>query len=57
MIKKFFNSIKNSKKEPQQAPVQTKERKDLEQKVKEGTDFAIHEYRDVFKKLAEYDKR
>ena len=57
MIKKLFNSIKNSKKEPKQAPVQTKERKDLEQKVKEGTDFAIHEYRDEFKKLAEYDKR
>ena len=56
MIRKFFKSNKD-KKEQEQAPIQTKERKDLEQKVKEGTDFAIHEYGDVFKKLAEYDKK
>ena len=57
MIRKFFKSNKDAKKEQKPTPVQTKERQVLEQKVKEGTDFAIHEYRDVFKKLAEYDKR
>jgi len=56
MIRKFFSKL-NKDKEQKQAPIQTKERKDLEQKVKEGTDFAIHEYHDVFRKLAEYDKK
>lgn len=32
-----------------------KERELLEKKVIKGTDFAVREYGEVFKKLAEYD--
>jgi len=34
----------------------SEERKLLEKKVLKGTDFAIREYGEVFKKLAEYDR-
>jgi hypothetical protein len=33
-----------------------KEREMLKTKVIEGTDFAVREYGEVFKKLAEYDR-
>ena len=33
-----------------------KERELLEKKVIKGTDFAVREYGEVFKKLAEYDR-
>ena len=55
MIKKIINSIEINKKKRQDA-VNKKARKDLEKKVIKGTDLAIREYRDVFKKLAEYDR-
>jgi len=56
MMKKFFSKL-NKDKEQKQIPVQTIERKELIEKVEKGTDFAIREYHDVFKKLAEYDKK
>ncbi len=36
---------------------QDKERQILIKKVERGTDFAIQRYGEVFKKLAEYDKK
>jgi hypothetical protein len=33
-----------------------KKRELLEKKVIKGTDFAVREYNEVFKKLAEYDR-
>lgn len=55
MIKKIFNSIKISK-EQRQNSADKRARKDLEKKVMKGTDLAVREYRDVFKKLADYDR-
>jgi|GEM_PF-1513450 len=57
MIKKILklipiNRIKGAKEE---AKI-NEERKLLEKKVLKGTDFAIREYGEVFKKLAEYDR-
>ena len=56
MIKKFLQSIQNHKERKRQVEKDEK-RKILEEKVKQGTNFAIREYRDVFRKLAEYDRR
>jgi len=52
-IKKIFiGAVKKDKNESCDA----KERELLKIKVIEGTDFAVREYREVFKKLAEYDR-
>ena len=56
MIKKFLKSL-HSHKEKKQKVERDEKRKILEEKVKQGTTFAIREYRDVFTKLAEYDKQ
>ncbi|MDD5555561.1 MAG: hypothetical protein PHO19_02770 [Candidatus Pacebacteria bacterium] len=53
-IKTFFSgSIKKDEKE---ISCDTKERELLKTKVIKGTDFAVREYGEVFKKLAEYDR-
>jgi len=52
-IKQLFTRAKNSDKEVFAAK---KERELLEKKVLKGADFAVREYGEVFKKLAEYDK-
>ena len=54
-MKKIAKFIKGCKEHKEQT-AKTKERKILEKKVEQGTDFAIREYHDVFRKLAEYDK-
>jgi len=56
MIKKILKLIPaNRAKRIKEAKV-SEERKLLEKKVLKGTDFAIREYGEVFKKLAEYDR-
>lgn len=50
MAEKFKNFIQNIFNTP------AKDRKALEEKVEAGTDRAIKEYKEVFEKLAEYDK-
>lgn len=55
MVKKIFNLITEIKNKQQDAK-KKKARKALEKKVIEGTDLVIKEYRDAFKKLAEYDR-
>ncbi len=53
-LKLFFSrKIKTSKKDKFSVE---KERELLEKKVIKGTDFAVREYGEVFKKLAEYDR-
>lgn len=47
LIKRLFGGSKKSE----------NARRVLERKVEQGTDRAIGEYREVFKKLAEYDRR
>ena len=51
-ISKLINKYKDKKIEDRKKI----ERKILEEKVRQGTDFVIHEYKDAFRKLAEYDK-
>jgi hypothetical protein len=53
-IKTFF--IGFDKKNQTKIIYPDKERALLEKKVIKGTDFAIREYGEVFKKLAEYDR-
>lgn len=55
MIKKILKLIPINRKGAKEAKV-SEERKLLEKKVLKGTDFAIREYGEVFKKLAEYDR-
>jgi hypothetical protein len=56
MMKKILKLIPtNRAKRIKEAKV-SEERKLLEKKVLKGTDFAIREYGEVFKKLAEYDR-
>jgi len=55
MIKKFIQSVKTGRK--QKKILSTKmDRHLLEEKVKKGTDLVIREYKDVFIKLADYDR-
>jgi hypothetical protein len=49
----FIGSTKDNQKE---IFCDTKERELLKIKVIKGTDFAVREYSEVFKKLAEYDR-
>ena len=57
-MREFFAKFnRDSKKEQKQAPANTNSRQELIQKVEKGTDFAIREYKDVFRRLAEYDKK
>ena len=53
VLKKF---LKSTKKENRKSLDSKKERELLEKKVLKGTDFALREYGEVFKKLAEYDQ-
>lgn len=53
MIKKISKIIK----ERAERKNKEKERQILIKKVERGTDFAIQRYSEVFKKLAEYDKK
>jgi len=53
-IKIFF--IGSGKKDKKEIFCDTKERELLKTKVIKGTDFAVREYGEVFKKLAEYDR-
>ena len=53
-IKTFF--VKSDERNSEQVFCDTKERKLLKEKVIKGTDFAVREYGEVFKKLAEYDR-
>lgn len=55
MIQKISKIIRKYG-EDRREKAEKKERKSLEKKVEQGTDFAIREYRDVFEKLAEYDR-
>lgn len=55
MIKKFIQSIGANKKR-KEIPSTKMDRRSLEEKVKKGTDMVIREYRDVFIKLADYDR-
>ncbi|MFA5746581.1 MAG: hypothetical protein WC926_00690 [Candidatus Paceibacterota bacterium] len=55
MMKKIIKSIKEKTAIIREAKGK-KERKMLEKKVEQGTDMAIREYGEVFKKLAEYDR-
>lgn len=49
--------MKNTNKTPRVAPKSTAEKqKMLEQMVEKGTQKAIKEYREVFERLAAYDK-
>ena len=48
MVKKIIKYVKIRKEKA--------DRRALEEKVKKGTDLAIREYRDVFIKLADYDR-
>ncbi|MFA5086634.1 MAG: hypothetical protein WC468_03575 [Candidatus Paceibacterota bacterium] len=52
----LLGSAKNDKKETFRDIHNAKEREQLKTKVIKGTDFAIREYGEVFKKLAEYDR-
>ena len=55
MVKKILNKIfKSRAKTPAKSPILTREM--LVKKVDQGTDRAIKEYRQVFIKLAEYDR-
>lgn len=55
MIKKILKLIPiNRNKRTKEVKVD-EERRLLEKKVLKGTDFAVREYGEVFKKLAEYD--
>jgi hypothetical protein len=53
-IKIFF--IGPNKKDKKEIFCDTEERELLKTKVIKGTDFAVREYGEVFKKLAEYDR-
>lgn len=54
---KIFKKIKAElQKDKKENACNAEERELLKIKVIEGTDFAIHKYGEVFKKLAEYDK-
>lgn len=55
MIKKFIKSIGATRKQKEISPTKT-DRHLLEKKVEKGTDMVIREYRDVFIKLADYDR-
>jgi hypothetical protein len=53
-VKRFFiETAKKNKKDPSR---NAEERELLKTKVIKGTDFAVREYGEVFKKLAEYDR-
>ena len=56
MINLFKFFISNSKASQKENLSVEKERELLEKKVIKGTDFAVREYGEVFKKLAEYDR-
>jgi len=58
MIKKIIHQIRSIKikKRTLSEAADKKNRVILERKVLRGTDKAIREYGDVFKKLAEYDR-
>lgn len=56
MIKKISKFIKRYRDEKEHA-YRNNERKILEKKVEQGTDFAVKQYRKVFEKLAEYDRK
>lgn len=53
-IKAFF--IGPDKKDQKEIFCATEERELLKTKVIKGTDFAVREYGEVFRKLAEYDR-
>ena len=56
-IFKILQFYKSNKSAAKSRPRGDKEaRKVLERKVEKGTDRAVQEYREVFEKLAEYDK-
>ena len=54
---KIIKRIITDRKNKQGDEKKSKERQILIKKVERGTDFAIRQYRDVFEKLAEYDRQ
>ena len=56
-MKKLIQKLLGSKKSPKRIETQKEKKRALEIKVEQGTDKAIREYREVFRKLAEYDRR
>lgn len=56
MIKKLLKFVIKPKENTKKIPSAKMDRLLLEKKVEQGTDFAIKEYGDVFKMLAEYDR-
>jgi len=55
-MKNVILKLVNTQKKKIKSSAEKREREKLEKKVIEGTDFAIREYRDVFDKLARYDR-
>ncbi len=54
-MKKFIQFFKNSASAPK-TPAPSLKREELEKKAVEGAKKAIKEYRQVFERLAEYDR-
>lgn len=55
MFKKIFKKI-YSKKQLAEITTEQKSRHELEKKVVEGAEKALHEYRSVFERIAEFDR-
>lgn len=56
MVKKIIKFMKDRKERKEQVKKQ-EERKILEKKVEQGTDFVIQEYGEALKKLGAYDRQ
>lgn len=56
MIARLFKFIKSRKEQKKQAE-KIKQRKILEKKVEQGTDFVIQEYGEALRKLGAYDRQ